>query len=572
VRKSIRFLSLILAAALVLSLVVGMVGAQEEGKKIIVDAGRALGESDVPTLDPSLATDTSSIQVLIEITPGLSRTHEVTLATEPGMATWTVSDDGLVYTFSLLQGVSWVKYDAEAGEVVQVLDDAGNPRMVTAADFAYGIGRSISNAESYYGGIMAGWVQNGLAVYNGEMDLSELGVKVIDDYTLEITAAQPAAFLPSIFGMWQAYAQPSWNVEANGDFAFSGENIEAYGPFALKEWNSGENVVLIKNPFWAGTDTIPAARIDEVDLVILPASSSMANFEAGSADLAPAPLPDLDRIRADEGLAPLLYVGNYGCTYAYAFNTAKAPLDDARVRQALSMTINRQSLIDNVLKGGQTPAYFWSREGLLAAAPLAADYPDFVLGEDAEAAKALLDAYMADNGYASTADMPPITLMHNESEGHARIAQAMQQMWADALDVNVEIQTQEWGTYLETIKGADAPHLFRYAWCLDYTDAHNFLFDVFHSSVRELGINWDNDNAARFDELVMQAMLEPDMQARTDLYAEAEYLLNTVDTALAPIYFYTTLSMTQPWVERTYSQFGQDYFEKWDVDMSAKAG
>jgi oligopeptide transport system substrate-binding protein len=166
--------------------------------------------------------------------------------------------------------------------------------------------------------------------------------------------------------------------------------------------------------------------------------------------------------------------------------------------------------------------------------------------------------------------MEPITLMHNESEGHARIAQAIQQMWTDALGIPVEISTQEWAVYLETIKGDDAPQVFRYGWCLDYTDAHNFLFDVFHSSVRDLGVQWDNEDAAQFDMLLEEAMVETDLQTRTDLYAEAEYLLTNQDTVVAPIYFYTALDMTQPWVTRTYSQFGQEYYEKWDIDMAAR--
>lgn len=563
-----RLVAVSLTLVIVLS-TFSAVFAQDE-PKILVDAGVGLGVSDVPTLDPSLATDTSSIQVLIETNPGLTRTHEETLETQDGMATMAVSEDGLVYTFSIIPEIPWVKYNADSGEVEMVMDADGNPRYVTAADFEFGIKRSIGGGlGSYYGGIMSDWVENGRAVFNEEMSVDELGVVALDDYTLEITASQPAAFLPSIFGMWQAYAQPSWVIEEAGDFWYEPESFESYGPYALKDWIHGESVTLIKNPFWPGTDTIPAPVIDEVQMLILEASAALANFEAGSADYSVVPLADLDRIRADEALSAALSVGPYGCTYTYTFNTAKPPVDDARVRQALSMTIDRQSLIDNVLKGGQEPAYFFAREKLLAAAALAEDYPDYVLGEGTEAAQALLQSYLDDNGI-TLEEMAPITLWHNESEAHARIAQAVQQMWNEALGLSVEIQTQEWGTYLETIKSDDAPQIFRYAWCLDYTDAHNFLFDVFHSSVRDLGTNWSDENAQQFDALLEQAMVEADMQARTDLYAEAEYLLTNVGASTAPIYFYTSLRMSQPWVDRTYSQFGQDYYEKWDIDMSAR--
>ncbi|GAB4574368.1 MAG: peptide ABC transporter substrate-binding protein [Anaerolineae bacterium] len=567
-RRFARSVTLMLVLLLALSVASSSVIAQGD-KKVLVDT-QALGSSDVPTLDPALATDTSSIQVLIETTPGLSRVNEVTLVTEPGMATWEVSEDGLVYTFNIMPEVPWVQYNPDTDAVEMVMDDAGNPRYVTAEDFAYGIRRSIGGQlGSYYGGIMSDWVENGRAVYNGEMPVEELGVEAVDTYTLEIRAARPAAFLPTIFGMWQAYAQPQWVIEEYGDFWYEPETFLSYGPFALKEWAHGEYVTLIKNPFWPGTDYIPVPKIDEVQMLILEASAAFANFEAGTADVAPAPSPELDRIKADPTLSQALYIGPYGCTYTYTFNTAKPPVDDARVRRALSMTIERQNLIDNVLKGEQTPAYFFSRQDLLAAAPRAADYPEYAISEDAEAARAMLQEYLDERGI-TLEEMEPITLWHNESEGHARIAQAIQQMWSANLGINVDIQTQEWGTYLETIKSDDAPQVFRYAWCLDYPDAHNFLFDVFHSSVRELGTNWNDENAQRYDELVEQAMVEPDMQARTDLYAEAEYLLTNVGAATAPIYFYTTLRLYQPWVEPTYTQFGQDYYEKWDIDMTAK--
>ncbi len=566
-RRTLQY-SRFLALLLVFALMVGVVSAQGD-RKVLVDAGNAVGASDVPTLDPSLATDTSSIQVLIETNPGLTRINEVTLETEPSMATWTVSDDGLVYTFSIMPEVPWVKYNAETDAVEQVLDENGNVRYVTAEDFAYGIRRSIGGQlGSYYGGIMASWVVNGDAVYAGELPVEELGVEVLDTYTLQITASKPAAFLSTIFGMWQAYAQPAWVIEEYGDFWYEPESFQGYGPFTLKEWIHGESITIIKNPFWPGTENIPVPALDEVKMMVLEASAALANFEAGAADVSIVPLSDIDRIQADPVLSEAYYVGPGSCTYIYGINTAKPPLDDARVRQALSMSINRQALIDNVTKGGQQPAFFFARPSL-AAAPHQEDYPEYVLGEDVEVARELLQSYLDERGITLD-QMEPITLAHNESEGHARIAQAIQQMWTEALGITVEIQTQEWAVYLETIKSDDAPQVFRYGWCLDYPDAHNFLFDVFDSQVRELGINWNNEDAAEFDSLVEQAMVEPDMQTRTDLYAQAENLLTNKDAAIIPIYYYTSLNLTQPWVQRTHSQFGQEYFEKWDIDLSAR--
>jgi oligopeptide transport system substrate-binding protein len=568
-KRALQYGSRLIILMVILTFVVGIAAAQEGGRKVLVNAGEAVGSSDVPTLDPSLATDTSSIQVLIETNPGLTRINEVSLVTEPGMATWEVSDDGLVYTFSITPEIPWVKYNPDTDAVEEVLDDAGNVRYVTAEDFAYGIRRSIGGElGSYYGGIMAGMVENGTAVYNGEMSVDDLGVEVLDTYTLQITASQPAAFLSTIFGMWQAYAQPAWVIEEYGDFWYEPETFEGYGPFTLKEWNHGESITIIKNPFWPGTDTIPVPALDEVQMLVLEQSAALANFEAGTADISNVPLADIDRIKADPVLSTELSVGPSGCTYMYGTNMAKPPLDDVRVRQALSMSIDRQALIDNVLKGDQAPAFFFSRPNL-AAAPQQDNYPEYVLGEDVAVAQELLQDYLDERGITID-QLEPITLAHNESEAHAAIAQAIQQMWSSALGINVQIQTQEWAVYLETIKGDDAPQVFRYGWCLDYPDTHNFLYDVFDSKVRDLGINWNNEDAQQFDQLVEQAMVEPDTQTRTDLYAQAENLLTNQDAAVMPIYYYTTLNMTQPWVERTYSEFGQQYYEKWDIDPSMR--
>jgi oligopeptide transport system substrate-binding protein len=566
-KKFTRLMGFVLA--IVMLFAVSITGAQEDRKVL----NYSFGPGDIPSLDPSLGTDTSSIQVVVELFPGLTRLDEVTLDIDPGMADWEVSEDGLTYTFSLLEEVPWVQYDAEADAVVEATDADGNVRFVTAEDFRYGMLRSMdARTGSYYGGILSAWVAGGEALNTAEIgeDMSdeaaaemieglmdEVGIRAVDDYTLEVDVTTPAAFLPNIFGMWMATAQPQWVVEEFGDFWTEPENIVTFGPFALKAWLHGESITMVKNPFWAGTDAIPAPAIDEVFATMLDAEPQLANYEAGSLDIADVPLADIDRIQADPTLSAELSIGEGSCTYMYIFNTTKAPFDDVRVRQAFSLALDRQDIIDNVLQGGQAPAAFFSRPNLIAA-PTAEDYPDFVLGEDLDRAIELLDEYRAEVG-----ELPAISLWHNESSGHAAIAAAAIDMWSD-LDVEVSTQTQEWAVYLDTIKSDEtAPQVFRYAWCLDYPDTHNFLYDVFHSSVRELGIGYDT--GAEIDPLLEAALVETDTEARQALYAEAEYIFATRDAVYAPIYYYTSLSLTKPNVERTYSVIGTQRFEKWNI-------
>jgi len=541
-----------------------------------------LGPGDIPTLDPSLAEDTSSIQVAIETFGGLTRLNELTNETQPGMAkSWDISEDGTVYTFNLRDDVSWVKYDGATDSVVQVLDDEGNPRMVTANDFYYGFMRTLApTTGSPYAYVLTNVIA-GAEDYNFGVseDPETVGVKVVDDYTLEITFNDPAAFNASIAGMWMGYAQPSWLIEERGDRWTETGFFQGYGPFVMKEWVHDAYLDMVKNPFWPGTDEIPVPQIDRVHFMFLDDGPGLAEYEAGNADITRVPLSDLDRVKVDPVLSEELLIAPYFCSYYYGFNTAAEFTDDVRVRRALSHAIDRQALIDNVTKADQIPAQWLSNPGL-AAAPTLEEYPDLGIKSDAEAAKAELQSYLDEKGL-TVADLD-ITLMFNTSEGHRKIAEAIQQMWKDTLGVEVKLTNQEWKVFLETTDGPNAPQIFRLGWCLDYPDANNFIGDVFRvdgnsNSVVERdatgaitqrgGIQWENEE---FEQLIVDAAKELDNDKRTEMYARAEQIAAYEDAVFAPIYWYSRVVLTKPYVTRTYSVSGQEYFEKWDIDMSAK--
>jgi oligopeptide transport system substrate-binding protein len=566
--KYSRRFSLLVAMLMVASLFVGAVGAQDDLKVLNYPSG---GAGDLPSMDPALAEDTTSIQMIEATNVALTRLSEEVVL-EPGLATsWEVSEDGLVYTYYLRDDVPWVRYDAEAGEVVQDTDEDGNVRMVTANDFVYGIKRSVSaDTGSYYGGLLAKWIAGAEEFLNGEADADAVQVVALDDYTLQITATKPAAFLENIYGMWMAMAQPQWVIEEYGDFWTEAENVVSNGPFVMKEWLHGESMTLVANPFWPGADNIPVPEIDEIYHPFLEASAQLANYEAGTLDIVQSvPLADVDRILADPILSLEYVVVPGTCTYYYAFNSSKAPLDDVRVRQALSLAIDRQDLIDNVLKGGQGAAWFFTRPEMVAA-PLQEDYPDFALGGDDQAAndaaaQELMNSYLADNG----GEIDTIILGHNESEAHAAIASAIQEMWAEVFGdaLTVEIQTQEWAVYLDTRREDETAFpVYRLGWCYDYTDANNWLYDVWNSEVGQNAIG-DALAVTNFDELTNAAITAETEEERRELYAEAEYLLTNEAAVVAPIYYYTSSRLTKPYVERTYAaSTSQQRFENWDIN------
>jgi oligopeptide transport system substrate-binding protein len=294
----------------------------------------------------------------------------------------------------------------------------------------------------------------------------------------------------------------------------------------------------------------------------------MAEFEAGNLDVAAVPSTDMDRVKADPTLSKELKISPSFCTYYYGFNTKAPVVDDVRVRQALSLAIDRQSLVDNVLKGGQEPAQWFCRPGLVGC-PTIADHPDLGVKFNKDEANKLLDAYLTEKNL--TRDKLDITLVFNTSSGHQLIAESVQQMWKDNLGIDVKLTNQEWKVFLVSTKSKDTPQIFRMGWCLDYPDANNFDREVMavngsmnpaENGVPYGGINWKND---KYEELVKQAAVEMDPAKRIELYAQAEQILVYDDAAIIPLYWYTSVGVTQPWIKRTFSLGGHERYEHWEV-------
>jgi len=527
--------------------------------------------TEPPTLDPALATDTTSVDLLRNLQVGLTQlTPDGDVL--PMLATdWDISEDGLEYTFHLRDDAKWVVYHPGTGEI-EVM------RPVTAQDVVYGTKRTLDPRTASDYAYVLYVIKGGEALNTADFEaLSEeeqqalldgVGIEALDDYTVKVTLEYPAPYFPGIASMWVMRPMPREPIEERGERWIEPGFYWSNGPMVLVEWAHDDHIILEKNPYWWGADEVQIERIYGV--MVTEASTAFAMYEANELDACGPPLEEMDRVKSDPVLSKELYIAPRDCTYYYGFTMTKPPVDNVLVRKALSAAIDRQGLIDNVTKGGQLPANTFAPAMIFGNAAGDPDIAPWAL--DYELGKKLAKEWLAEAGYPDGEGFPTITLMHNTSEGHRKIAEAIAAMWKDVLGIDVSIENQEWKVYLKTIQKEtpveEMPHVWRLGWCADYPDENNWVHEVFHA---EQGANRPRATRSRFEELTEAAQLETDPEKRKALYKEAEKILVEEEARIAPIYYYTTVALTKPWVTyRTYGEMGGTSFFQWKLDWEAK--
>jgi oligopeptide transport system substrate-binding protein len=537
--------------------------------------------SEPPQVDPALSTDTTSVQVDEVLFLGLTDFDDETSEVIPELATsWEANEDGTVWTFYMRDDVPWVKHNPATGETAVVTDEEGNAAMVTAHDVEFAVKRTLNpETGSDYAYVL--YIIEGALDYNSgeETDPETVGVKALDDYTVEFTLAKPAGYFPSIASMWVARPvyEPALDPDLGARWIEPGF-IVTNGPYVLDEWAHEDHMVFLKNPHYYDADSV---QIERVYATMVNASSTwLAMYENNEVDECNnPPLEEMDRIKEDPVLSQELVNRPRLCTYYYGFTNNKPPFDDPLVRKAFSAAIDRVSLVENVTKGGQIPANTFAPVGIFGNVASDPDIAPWIL--DPELGKEMAAEWLAEAGYPDGEGFPAVTLMHNTSEGHRSIAEAIQAMWRETLGVEIEVTNQEWGVYLETLKNDtpidQMPHVWRLGWCADYADQNNWVHEVFNS---EEGANRLRRGCAdatcttieplEFDEITAEAGTLTDPEVRKEMYREAERLLSEEEAAYAPIYYYTRVDLTKPWVSRTFQELGGEHWDKWTLDWEAK--
>ncbi|MBJ6385480.1 oligopeptide ABC transporter substrate-binding protein OppA [Enterobacter cloacae] len=474
--------------------------------------------SEPASLDPHKVESDVEFNIISDLFDGLvsvSPTGEI----QPRLAEKWENKDNTVWTFHLRPGITW---------------SDGTP--ITAEDIVWSWQRlvdpkTVSPYASYPGSMR---IVNGTDIAEGKKAPESLGVKAINDATLEVTLTQPnAAFLAML-------AHPSLVpidkvlVGRFGEKWTKPEHFVSSGAYKLSQWVVNERIVAVRNPhYWDNAHTV----INKV--TYLPISSEAADvnrYKAGEIDIVyTVPINQFAQLK--KTLGSELDVSPQLATYYYQFNTTRPPFNDARVRRALNLALDKDIIAGKVLGQGQRPAWLISQPDIGGVKLQNPDYASWPMDKRiAEAKKLLAEAGFNDSHPLS------FNLLYNTSESHQRIAIAASSMWKKNLGVEAKLQNQEWKTMLDTMHTHNFDAV-RYAWIADYDDAATFL-NTFRTGDSQNTTQYSNPD---YDRALVNAAKSKTAQERGKFYQQAEDLLGR-DVPAIPVYHYVRTHLVKPWV------------------------
>ena len=479
------------------------------------------------TLDPALDENTSEETVIKQLFAGLTRMSPE-LVPEPAIAeSWEFSEDNTQITFTLRES-TW---------------SDGQP--LTAQDFVYGWQRFLDpRTASPYAALITGVIAGAEELNSAdagdeaavEAAIANLGVRAVDDLTLQVDLSAPAPFFPSIVALGNLSPIRQDVVEQHGAAWVEPGNLIGNGPFVLQSTTPGADLTLTPNPnYYEGAPTLQQL----VFLAITDDPTALANYRADELDLnQQLPPAEVPGVRADPTFGDQIISGTSLSTYYYGFNTTQPPFDDPLVRRAIAHAIDREAITDQVLNGVPSPAHSFIPPGM----------PGHITLEEAgDAAQtfdpAVAQELLAEAGYANGEGLPPITIAFNNCCSHDLIAQRVQSDLQQHLGIQVELDPREATTYFSEIR-RNTPALFRTGWNADYPDPYNWDYLVFGPESDQNYGGWTNPE---FTALLDQAAAATDEDERISLYQDAERIL-AEDAGAAFIYYYGRLGLVKPWV------------------------
>jgi ABC-type oligopeptide transport system substrate-binding subunit len=506
-------------AIIVASSAVGATGAADQRAQNL----RVIIAADPPSLDPGLATDTTSASVLSNLMePLVVFGPAPQLKAVPAAAqSWVVK--GANVTLNLRKDVKWT---------------TGQP--VTAQDYVYSWLRTISpelggDYAYQFFGIKGAEAYNGCDPAKADCNAlrSQVGVSAPSKFVLRVQLKSPQSWFIQQLSHQSFNAVHRATVEKYGDKWTEPGNIVTYGPFKLASWTHNASLTLVKDPKWRNAKSV---KLNKVTLTIITDSTTAENaYLAGNAD---ASETDLAAASVPKWIKNPEYKtnGTIG-TYYYGFNVKNIP--DVNQRRAMAFAIDRKAIIKYVTKGGQFPAKGFTPNRAPGSKVILKNATMPAVSKLAQA-----KAFMAKVKNPKT----NINLYYNTSTGHTAIATAVQAFWKE-LGITTTLKNMEFGQYLEFIGPPPNSDIdvYRLGWIYDYPDAYNG-FELWKCDSGNNSTNWCNK---KYDAIVEKAAATPNEDARTLLYQQAETILTGANGNLPimPIYWYVFHSLVKPYVQ-----------------------
>lgn len=523
-----RKLSKSLVVMVCLALTWGFVGCGNRTSQVeqgIEEQILHLGNGTEPQgIDPHVVTGVPEHNIISALLEGLVSEDPQTLEPVPGVAErWEASEDARVYTFYLRSNAKW-----------------SNGEPVTAQDFVQSYERILSPQIGSKYSYMLYVMENAEAFNTGKLtDFSQVGCKALDDRTLQITLTHPTGYFLSLLNHYSWFPVHIPTIKKHGGVTDRSNqwtrpgNFVGNGPFVLKEWQVNQLLSVAKSPTYWDADKV---RLNGIRFYPIEREDTEERaFRAGQLHVTyiipRSKIPVYKRENPE-----LLRIDPYLGVYFYRFNVTRKPLNDPRVRRALSLAIDRESLTKNVTQAGEIPAYHFTP-------PDTAGYhAKATIEGNVEEAKRLL----AEAGYPDGQGFPTLDLLYNTQEAHRMIAEAIQQMWRKNLNINIGIVNQEWKVYLDTTQDLHYD-ISRAGWIGDYVDPNSFL-DMW---ITGGGNNYTGFSNPEYDRLLAEAARSPDRDKRYELFQQAEAILMQ-ELPIMPIYFYTSPYLIHPSVRGWY--------------------
>ena len=461
-------------------------------------------------IDPHIVTGVPEHHLLIGLCEGLTTANPKGGSSIAGAAeSWDISEDGKTYTFYLQKNGRW-----------------SNGDQLTAHDFVWSWKRLLTPSLGAQYPDMLYYVVGASDYHNGITDdFSEVGVKAVDDLTLEVQLNNPTPFflgLLSHYSTWPVHKDTVLKHgsidDRNGEWTRPG-NFVCNGAFNLKTWELNNKIVVEKNPLYWDASTV---QLNEIHYY--PVSNVMTEdrmFRSGQLHVT-STLPSQKCPVYIEEQNPNLRIDPYMGTYFYRFNTNNPALVDPKVRKALAYSINRTQIVEKVTKCGQIPAYSFTPPGSNGYEP------DTEIPYDPELGMKLLK----EAGYDENNPFPKLEILFNTNEDHRKVALAIQQMWQQNLGIDVELVNQDWKVYLNREMIGDF-QVSRAGWIGDYEDPNTFL-DLLRPNRGNNKTGWGN---LEYDRLVQLANSKIDQSERYELLKQAERILID-EMPIIPLYTY----------------------------------